>query len=347
MSSSTSTLSSSTTSGDFSHESLYDLSSIEFIYPKYKELEIMLSNIERYEKKSEKETEKETEKDTKNNYFLPFMRFYTKYKETYNAISKSYTSNYYAKYLLCVFIYKRNCPHFLQKIEYLYKKMQVEPFDKYNIYNLYTEYIDFFDADEFTFWEILHTVSNIEDNYSYNNYSFYMFSNSYLFFKTLELSVKLVYFLTENNDTYQQELYCDSCVDFNKRIDFLYKKKCVFIQELFEDSYEFVPRNLFNNEQWHTMIKVDIKYYLEQHHYNFEKDKLNLNQFIIHKEFSQVENFKKIIKEEIYVLNSLYKINHILKKIKSINILGFTETQKEIISELIELLTIFSQLLDF
>lgn len=336
MSTSTSKSSSSTSSCEYSHESLYDLSSIEFVYPKYQELEIMLSNIERYEKKTENE----------NDYFLPFMRFYQKNKKTFNAISHSYTSNYYAKYLLCVFIYNKNCPNFIQKVEYLYKKMQVEPFDKYNIYNLYTEYIDFFDADEFTFWEILNTVLHMEDVKHYNNYYFYMFSNSYLFFKTLELSVKLVYFLTENDDTYEQDLYCDSCVDFNKRIDFLNEKKCVYFRSLFEMSYKFVPRNLFNNQQWHT-LKDDIKYYLEQHHYNFEKDKLNLNQFIIRQEFSQVENFKKIIKEEIYVLKSLYKINDILKKIKSINMQDFTETQKEIICEFIELLITFSQLLDF
>lgn len=325
-------------------QSSYDLKSIEFIYPNYQELENICQSIENYELKNTPET------------FLQFTRFYQQNK-TSMSVNESIDGDYYSKYLLCLYLYKQDCFEFQNKINYLYLKLQVEPMDKYNLFNLYTEYLDFFDADEFTFWEMLAKVKNTETEIvsscsSYfspsSSYLFYKFIMNFSFFKTIEFNVKIIFYLTENvyhADYVDDNIYCDAFIDFQKRVDFLEKQKCDIFFNLYEISFSYSPKIILLKMDEHIKIIKDINKLLKDHNYNFDTDSYNLKQFTnTTVGFTQINQFKKIIQEEITVYQNLCKIKTILKQTEGTNTKEFSETQKKFFDDFIELLTYFSEL---
>jgi hypothetical protein len=317
-------------------QSSYDLKSIDFIYPNYKELENICQDVENYELKNTRET------------FLQFARFYQRNK-TSMKVNESIDGDYFSKYLLCLYLYKKDCFEFQKKINYLYLKLQVEPMDKYNLFCLYTEYLDFFDADEFTFWEMLAEVKTKDTVSSCSSYLFYKFILNFSFFKTIELNVKIIFYLTENvyNADYKDDnIYCDAFIDFQKRVNFLEKQKCDIFLNLYDISFAYSPKIIFvPYKSEHKKIFEDINTLLEDHKYDFDIDPYNFKQFTNPKiEFTQVSQFKKIIEEEITVYANLCKIKTILRKTKDTNTKHFSETQKKIFADFLELLTYFSEL---
>jgi hypothetical protein len=329
---------------------LYDLKDTEFLFKNYYEVERALTSIENYENKVSKDN------------FLLYFKYYDIVKNLYrfdgsNYSTNSYKSTFYNSYLLSLIIYNSDSKQFnkkLMKIYYMYlTKTIIEPED---IYNIFQEYNDFFKPDEFNYYDMLEMIMEKnkinKNNYNYNymdNHHLYYFyiSRSYEFYKTIELNLKIIYFLTKDIKYMDDDPYSDDLTDFIKRYDYCLSKNGFEIMKVINAySFERKPRTIFQHYNSESKFYETLYYYLNKLNYDFDKDDFNLSQFTNKKlEFNEVNNFLKIIHEEYGVQSSINFLKSVSFQIINNNsekdYLNFTEKQKEIYDNYIQLLTEF------
>jgi len=249
------------------------------------------------------------------------------------------------------------------KIYYMYlNKTTIELED---IYNIFQEYNDFFEPDEFTYYDMLKTImeKNNMDNHQHN---YFYLCRSYEFYKTIELNLKMIYFLTKDIKYMDDDPYTDDLTDFIKRgiaLQFNNKLSCLLntqepynyclskngieiIKVINAYSFERKPRTIFQHYNSKSKLYNTLYDYLTKCNYDFDKDDFNLSQFTNDKlEFKEVKNFLKIIVEEYKVQSSINFLKSVSFQIINNNsekdYLNFTEEQKEIYHKYIQLLTEF------
>jgi hypothetical protein len=338
---------------------LYDLKDTEFLFKNYYEVERALTRIENYENKV-----------TKHNFLL-YFKYYDRVKKLYrfdgtNYSTNSYKSLFYNSYLLSLVIYNSDNKQFnnkLMKIYYMYLNKTIIELE--DIYNIYQEYNNFFEPDEFNFYDMLETIMEKKNIDNHQNYYFYI-SRSYEFYKTIELNLKMIYFLTKDIKYMDDDPYSDDLTDFIKRgiacqfnnqqslslntqepYNYCLSKNGIEIIKVI-NAYSFIrkPRTIFQHYNSKSKFYDTLHSYLNKLNYDFEKDIFYLSQFTNEKlEFKEVKNFLKIINEEYKVQSSINFLKSVSFQIINNNsekdYLNFTEEQKEIYYKYIQLLTEF------